>query len=67
MKDAASFREKTYVMLTSLSYGHFYAVTIDGVIFVTALECVYLKSKSGASTARVFFINTWICASLNSC
>ena len=48
----ACSRAKTFVIITSLNYVHFYARTVDKVNFCDGLECVYLKYKSHASTAR---------------
>ena len=45
-------RVKTYVILTSLNYGISMHVTVDNVSFCDGLECVYVKYKSHASTAR---------------
>ena len=48
----ACSRAKTYVILTSLNYVHFYArYTVDDVNFCDGLECVYVKYKSRTSTA----------------
>ena len=46
----ACYRAKTYVNLKSLNYVHF--CTNDDVNFCDGLECVYVKYKSRASTAR---------------
>ena len=48
----ACSKAKTYVVLTSLNYVHFYARYFDDVNFCDGLECVYVKYKSRVSTAR---------------
>ena len=42
-------KAKTYIILTSLNYIHFFSV--DDIIFCDGLECVCVKYKSRASTA----------------
>ena len=48
----ACSRAKTFVILTSLNYFISMHVTVDNINFYDGLECVYVKYKSRASTAR---------------
>ena len=49
----ACSRAKPYVILTPLNYVHFYTrYSVDDVNFCDGLECIYVKYKSRASTAR---------------
>ena len=50
--EKACSRAKTYVILTSLNTFISIHVTVDDVNFCDGLECVYVKYKSRASTAR---------------
>ena len=52
IKENACSRAKSYVILTSLNYVISMYVTVDDVYFCDGIECVYVKYKRRASTAR---------------
>ena len=67
----ACFRAKTYLTLTSIIYVHFYARYCWWRHFCDDLECVYVKYKSRASTARELpdwymglSVKTWLLISI---